>query len=75
MKCAVCKTGETRPGQVTITLERNSLILLVKGVPAEVCENCGEEYVDEKTSADLLHDAEEAAKSGVHVAVRDYVAA
>lgn len=64
MKCAICKTGETRPGQVTITLERNSLILVVKGVPAEDCENCGEEYVDEKTSADLLHDAEEAAKSG-----------
>jgi YgiT-type zinc finger domain-containing protein len=75
MKCVICKTGETQPGHVTITLERDALTLVIKGVPAEVCANCGEEYVDDKTSRSLLHTAEEAAQSGVRFAVRDYVTA
>jgi len=48
---------------------------VVKGVPAQVCENCGEEYVNEETSKHLLTTAEEAAKAGVQVDVRQYTAA
>ncbi len=75
MKCVVCKQGETRPGAATVTLSREQLTLVVKGVPAEVCENCGEEYVDADTTAQLLHTAEEAVQSGVQVDVRRYIAA
>ena len=42
MKCVVCKLGETRPGQTTVTLERQGAALVVRSVPAQVCENCGE---------------------------------
>ena len=75
MKCAVCKQGETRPGAATVTLSREQLTLVVKGVPAEVCENCGEEYVDADTTTQLLHTAEGAVQSGVQVDVRRYIAA
>ena len=75
MKCVVCKQGETRLGAATVTLSREQLTLVVKGVPAEVCENCGEEYVDADTTAQLLHTAEEAVQSGVQVDVRRYIAA
>ncbi len=75
MKCVVCKHGETRSGAATVTLAREELILVVKGVPAQVCENCGEEYVDANTTAQLLHTAEEAAQSGIQVDVRQYIAA
>lgn len=75
MKCVICKNGETKPGKATVTLERNGTTLVVKGVPANVCANCGEEYVDEGTTARLLKTAEEAASSGVQVDVRDYAAA
>jgi hypothetical protein len=51
------------------------LTLVVKGVPAQVCENCGEEYADEATTARLLQMAEEVAQAGVQVDVRQYVAA
>jgi hypothetical protein len=51
------------------------LTLVVKGVPAEVCANCGEEYVDEEVTRRILQVAEDAAKAGVQVDVRDYVAA
>ena len=75
MKCIICKQAETRPGKVTVTLERNSITLVIKGVPAEVCPNCGEEYVDEQITRRLLKTAEEAIQVGVRVDIRDYVAA
>ena len=75
MKCMVCKNGETAPGTATVTLERDGLILVVKGVPAGVCKNCGEEYLNEAETDRLLESAKEAAQSGVRVDVRDYVAA
>lgn len=75
MKCVICKHGETRLGKTTLTLTRDALTLVVKHVPAQVCDNCGEAFVDEATTARLLQAAEEAAEAGVQVEVREYVAA
>ncbi|MDP2935286.1 MAG: type II toxin-antitoxin system MqsA family antitoxin [Dehalococcoidia bacterium] len=75
MKCVICKVGETKLDKATGTLERDSMVLVFKGVPADVCANCGEEYVDEETTARLLLAAEEAARAGVQVDVRSYVTA
>ena len=75
MRCPVCRQGETRAGTATVALERGDVILVFKKVPAEVCEVCGEEYVDERTTARLLATAEEAVRAGVQVDVREYVAA
>lgn len=75
MTCVVCKNGETRLGEVTITLERGGTTLVVKKVPAEVCVNCGEEYVGEVVATALLKKAEEAVRAGVEVEVRHYAAA
>ena len=75
MKCVVCRQAEPRPGKATVTLERNSVTLVIKGVPAEVCPNCGEEYVDEEITRRLLMEAEEAIQGGVRVDIRDYIAA
>ena len=75
MKCVVCKHGNTKDGKATITLTRGEMTIVIKSVPAQVCANCGEEYVDEDTTAGLLHSAEEAATAGVQVEVREYTAA
>ena len=75
MNCILCKHGETRPGFATVTLTRDSMTLIVKDVPASVCDNCGEEYVESEITARLLETAENAAKDGVEVAVRSYTAA
>jgi YgiT-type zinc finger domain-containing protein len=74
LKCAVCEQGMMEEGPVTVTLERDGMILVFKKVPAEVCEVCGEEYIDEQTTAKLLAVAEEAVQAGVQVDVREYVA-
>jgi hypothetical protein len=45
-----------------------------KNVPAQVCENCGEAYVDEATSEQLLIAAEAAVKASVQLQVREFAA-
>ena len=75
MKCVICRQADTQRSKTTVTLERGATTLVVKGVPAEVCPNCGEAYVDEETTARLLNSANKAAEAGVRVEVREYVAA
>ena len=75
MKCVICRHGQTEPGRTTVTLTRGNTTVVFRDVPALICDNCGEEYVDEGTTARLLAIAEEAARSGVQVDVRDYIAA
>jgi YgiT-type zinc finger domain-containing protein len=74
MKCVICQHGETVVGETTVTLERGNTTLVIKGVPAEVCENCGEAYVDEATTSALLDEIKAAAKDGVDVEVRRFAA-
>ena len=75
MRCVICRHGDALPGTTTVTLARDSLTLVVKEVPALVCENCGEEYVEDAVTARLLETAEDALRAGVQVDVRQYVAA
>ena len=73
MKCVVCKNGETRPGKTTVTFERDGLTLVMKEVPAEICTNCGEDYVDESVAREIIAMAEKMSQSGAQVDVRRYV--
>lgn len=75
MRCIICKQGRTVSGKTTVTLERDGLTLVIKNVPADVCENCGEEYIGEEVTKRLLNIAEEAVHSGVQVDIRSYIAA
>ncbi len=75
MKCFICKQGETHLGTATVTLTREQLTLVVKGVPAQVCASCGEEYVAAEITSQLLKAAEDASSSGVQVDIREYQAA
>jgi YgiT-type zinc finger domain-containing protein len=75
MKCVICKHGNTRPGIITATFERDGATLVVKGIPADVCDSCGEGYIAQDVTSKLLVQAEAAAKAGVQVAVRKYIAA
>ena len=75
LNCVICKHGEVCAETATVTLARDALTLVVRSVPARVCDNCGEEYVDDKTAAVLLQQAEAFSREGVVVAIRDYAAA
>ncbi len=75
MKCVICKKGTTKQGVTTVTFERGGLTMIVKNVPAKVCSNCGEAYLDEKTSSKLLKDAERHAKTGAQVEIGSFAIA
>ena len=75
MNCVVCKQAETRAGVTTVTLERGGATFVVREVPAQVCPNCGEAFVDSVVTAELLRSAEELARTGAQVDVRRYAAA
>ena len=69
MKCVICKNGETAEGKATVTLERGGSIIVIKGVAASICNNCGEYYLDTKTTHEVLHKANEAYKKGAEIEV------
>ena len=75
VKCVVCRQGQTRPGKTTMVLQRGGATVVINQVPARVCENCGEEYVDELVAEKVLAAAEASARAGIRVEIRDYVAA
>jgi YgiT-type zinc finger domain-containing protein len=75
MKCVICKQGETQAGTATVTLERNGMTLVIRHVPARICTNCGEEYVDEVTTSQLLSEAEKAVQAGGQVHIREFARA
>lgn len=59
MKCSICKTGVTHPGNTTVTLQRGVSVVIIRDVPAEICEDCGEYYLDEVTARRVYADAEQ----------------
>jgi YgiT-type zinc finger domain-containing protein len=63
-----------KPGDTTVTLQRGETTIILKGVPADVCENCGEYYLSEAVTARVLDRAEEAVKSGAEVEILRYAA-
>lgn len=71
MKCVICKTGD-QSVSVSVTVNRQGALLVVEGVPALVCDNCGERYFDDAVSARLLELTEQTLQPGVRLDVRQY---
>lgn len=40
-------------GTTVLTIERGREFLLITDIPAEVCANCGEAYIEEDTGKDV----------------------
>jgi YgiT-type zinc finger domain-containing protein len=74
MTCVLCKNGETRPGTVTVTLERGKTVVVVRDVPADVCENCGEYYLDSPVAQEVYQRAEAAVARNAEVEILHYAA-
>ena len=74
MSCLFCKHGETTPGPVTVTLQRGETTVILKSVPAEVCQNCGEYYLSDSVTDQVLKRAEAAVKNGAEVEIVRFAA-
>lgn len=75
MKCPICKQGETELGKTSVTFVKDKFVFVVRDVPADVCKYCGEAYVSEETTRDLLDFAKSSEKEGTVVNIKDYKAA
>ena len=74
MKCVICKTGQTHPGITTVTLQRDKSVVIIRDVPAEICDNCGEYYLSEDTARRVYADADGTVKRHVEVEIQHYAA-
>lgn len=72
--CVFCRVGERRPGVTSITLTRDENAVVIRRVPAEICDSCGRSYFDGAV-VDVLEQIHEAAiAAGAKYAVRDFSA-
>ena len=74
MKCVICKQGRTHSGMTTVILVRGLTTVVIKDVPAEICENCGEYYLSEEVTEKVQDMAEQAVKHGAELEVLSYAA-
>lgn len=74
MRCVICRHGETKPGEATVTLQRGATTVIIKGVPADVCDNCGEYYLSDSITKRTLEMAEDAVRKGVEVEILRFAA-
>ncbi|MDH4184851.1 MAG: type II toxin-antitoxin system MqsA family antitoxin [Nitrospinota bacterium] len=74
MNCVICKTGQAKPGKATVTLHRDGAVVIIKDVPAQICDDCGEYYLDEITAGKVYAQAEEAVNRKAEVEIIRYAA-
>jgi YgiT-type zinc finger domain-containing protein len=74
MKCVICKQGETSTGTVTVALHRGESVIIIKAVPAHICVNCGEYYLDEAVTSQIFAQAEDAVRRRAEVEILRYAA-
>lgn len=74
MKCVICKTGEMAKGETTVTLQRGETTVIIKGVPADICDNCAEYYLSEALTEQVLAMAETAVSKGAEVEILRWAA-
>ena len=74
MQCVICRHGTPQPGTVTVTLEWGATVIVIKDVPAEVCSQCGEYSLDEKTTSHIMNMAEQAVQRHAGAEIFRYAA-
>ena len=52
MSCFRCK-GKIEEKKVNYMVDLENTIIIIKGVPAKVCIECGEQYFDDKTAENI----------------------
>lgn len=70
--CVICRGVESHHGVTTLTVERGQMTLVLKGVPARVCDTCEEGYVDETTTRTVEELVDRLQTTGVELSVAQY---
>lgn len=57
-----------------MTLQRDQSVIVIKNVPALVCENCGDYTLDEAVTSRIMDVAEQAVSNNAEIEVLQYAA-
>lgn len=74
MNCTICKNGTMEEGNVTVTLQRAQSVIVIKNVPALVCDNCGDYTLSETVASRVMEIAEHAVANHAEIEVLQYAA-
>jgi YgiT-type zinc finger domain-containing protein len=74
LPCVICRLGHLFPGTATVLVTRNETVVVVKQVPAEVCDNCGEYYLDQDMAERVDEIVDAAAARGTEVEIIRFAA-
>ena len=69
MECVICKNGSTIAGTVSVTIDRDNSIVVVKDVPAQICNNCGQYYLSDSIAEKVFTLASESIARGAEIEV------
>ena len=58
-RCPLCG-GRVGPGHTTFTADTETCVIVVRHVPASVCAQCGESWLDDETAGNLKRTVNEA---------------
>jgi YgiT-type zinc finger domain-containing protein len=58
--CPVCHGGRRQPGTTTFTVDLRFGVVVVRGVPTQVCDLCGTDWIDGATAETLEQIVEQA---------------
>ncbi len=72
MICVICQEAEIVGQRTSVSFERGEFRLVINSLPARVCPNCGEAYVDEDVTVRLLRIADEFYEAGIREDRTDY---
>lgn len=75
INCIICKGGLLRKGQTTFAVDENGVLVVIRKVPAFICDQCGEEYLDEFVTERLETDVSDVLRTGEKVIIQDFKAA
>ena len=71
--CLSCKRGSLVRGTTTATFDAEGTTVVIRNIPADVCDSCGEGFFDPLTTDRLVELAAAAAGwSGAPVQICDY---
>ena len=71
MNCYMCK-GNLKIKKVNYVVDLDNTIIIIKGVPAKVCEQCGEQYFDDTTAENIEKMVNELRKLSTEITVVNY---
>ena len=71
MDCFKCK-GSLEEKQVNYVVNLDNTIIIIKGVPAKVCKECGEQYFDDETSENIEKIVNKLKELAIEVTIVNY---